>query len=41
MVIILDNAIKYTTENDKIEIKTYSKDGKCVIEITDTRNRNK
>ena len=41
MIIILDNAIKYTTENDKIKIKTYSKDGKCVIEIADTRNRNK
>ena len=41
MIIILDNAIKYTFENDKIEIKTYSKDGRCVIEIADTRNRNK
>ena len=36
MIIILDNAIKYTSENDKIEIKTYSKDGKCIIEVTDT-----
>ena len=36
MIIILDNAIKYTSENDKIEIKTYSKEGKCVIEISDT-----
>ena len=41
MIIILDNAIKYTVEKDKIEIKTYSKEGKCVIEILDTRNRNK
>lgn len=41
MVIILDNAIKYTAQNDKIEIKTYSKDGRCVIEVVDTRNRNK
>lgn len=41
MIIVLDNAIKYTTENDKIEIKTYSKDGKCVIEVADTRYRNK
>ncbi len=41
MVIILDNAIKYTSENDKIEIKTYYKEGKCVIEVSDTRNRNK
>lgn len=36
MVIILDNSIKYTAEGDKIEIKTYSKDGKCVIEVNDT-----
>lgn len=36
MIIILDNAIKYTSEKDKIEIKTYSKDGKCIIEILDT-----
>ncbi len=36
MIIILDNAIKYTSENDKIEIKTYYKDGKCVIEVLDT-----
>lgn len=36
MIILLDNAIKYTTENDKIEIKTYVKDGKCVIEVADT-----
>lgn len=36
MIIVLDNAIKYTTEKDKIEIKTYSKDGKCVIEVIDT-----
>lgn len=36
MVIILDNAIKYTAKNDKIEIKTYSKEGKCIIEVADT-----
>lgn len=36
IVIILDNAIKYTKEEDNITIKTYSKDGKCIIEITDT-----
>jgi len=36
IVIILDNAIKYTAENDRIEINTYSKDGKCIIEISDT-----
>lgn len=36
LVIILDNAIKYTTEKDKITVKTYSKEGKCVIEVADT-----
>lgn len=30
------NAIKYTAENDKIEIKTSVKDRKCLIEIVDT-----
>lgn len=36
LVIVLDNAIKYTAEKDKITVKTYSKDGKCVIEVIDT-----
>lgn len=37
MIILLDNAIKYTNTKDTIEIKTYlSKDNKCVIEIIDT-----
>lgn len=36
MIILLDNAIKYTEINDKIEISTYLKDNKCVIEIKDT-----
>lgn len=36
LVILLDNAIKYTAEGDNIEINTYSKDGKCVIEVADT-----
>lgn len=36
MIILLDNAIKYTEEKDTIKIKTYSKDNKCVIEISDT-----
>lgn len=35
-IILLDNAIKYTTEGDTITIKTYSKDGKCNIEVQDT-----
>ena len=36
LVIILDNAIKYTVEKDTITVKTYSKEGKCVIEVADT-----
>ncbi len=36
MVILLDNAIKYTEKGDCIKINTYSKDGKCVIEVKDT-----
>ncbi len=36
LIILLDNAIKYTGENDIITIKTYSKDGKCNIEVVDT-----
>lgn len=36
LLILLDNAIKYTEENDKIIIKTYLKDNKCVIEVIDT-----
>lgn len=36
MIILLDNAIKYTEENDTITISTYGKDGKCNIEVADT-----
>lgn len=36
LVIILDNAIKYTNSGDTITIKTYLKDGKCNIDIQDT-----
>lgn len=36
IVILLDNAIKYTKSKDAITIRTYSKDGKCTIEVTDT-----
>ena len=36
IIIILDNAIKYTSKKDMIEIKTYQKDKKCCIEIIDT-----
>ena len=36
LIIILDNAIKYTKEKDKIIIKTYQKDGKCELEVQDT-----
>lgn len=36
IIILLDNAIKYTEEGDTIEIKTEKKDNKCVIEVADT-----
>ena len=36
MIILFDNAIKYTAEKDEIEICTYNKDNKCVIEVKDT-----
>ena len=36
IVILLDNAMKYTEPGDKITIRTYLKDGKCVIEMADT-----
>lgn len=36
MVILLDNALKYTEKDDTISINTISKDGKCVIEVKDT-----
>lgn len=36
LVILLDNALKYTEEGDTIEIDTFSKDGKCNIQIKDT-----
>lgn len=36
LIILLDNAIKYTENGDKIQINTYLKDGKCVIEVCDT-----
>lgn len=36
MIILLDNAIKYTETNDSIEVKTYLKDNKFVLEVADT-----
>ena len=36
LVILIDNAIKYTEEGDSIEVLTYSKDNKCIIEVKDT-----
>ena len=36
LIILLDNAIKYTEENDVITVSTFEKDNKCVIEIKDT-----
>lgn len=35
LVILLDNAIKYTKEGENINVTTYNKDGKCVIEVAD------
>lgn len=36
LVILLDNAIKYTEKGDAIEILTYSKEGKFTLEVRDT-----
>lgn len=36
MVILLDNALKYTEAGDSVTISTFLKDGKCVIEVKDT-----
>lgn len=36
LIIILDNAIKYTSENETINVATYQKDGKFILEIADT-----
>ncbi len=36
IIILLDNSLKYTEENDTIEVKTYKKDNKCVLEVIDT-----
>lgn len=36
IIILLDNAIKYTGQNESIEITTHSKDDKCIIEVKDT-----
>ena len=36
LVILLDNAIKYTEENDIITIRTYLKENKFCIEVQDT-----
>jgi len=36
MVILLDNALKYTGEHDSIIVKTSVEDHKCLIEVSDT-----
>lgn len=36
IVILLDNSIKYTKEGDNIDIRTYKKDNKFVLEVEDT-----
>lgn len=36
LVIILDNCLKYTENENEILVETYEKDSKCVIQIKDT-----
>ena len=36
IVILLDNALKYTGENDVVEVATRQKDNKCILEVKDT-----
>lgn len=36
LIILLDNSLKYTEEHDLIEVKTYKKDNRCIIEVIDT-----
>ncbi|MGG7619350.1 sensor histidine kinase [Bacillus coreaensis] len=36
LVILLDNALKYTGENDSIGVKTYDEDNRIVFEVSDT-----
>ena len=36
MIILLDNAIKYTEEGDTIEVRSLQEGNKCVIEVADT-----
>ena len=36
MVILLDNAMKYTKIDDEIIVTTFNKDGKVCIEVSDT-----
>ncbi|MED3550517.1 HAMP domain-containing sensor histidine kinase [Cytobacillus praedii] len=36
LVILLDNALKYTSDDDSIGVKTYVEDHKVVLEVSDT-----
>ena len=36
LIILLDNAMKYTEKGDSITIATFSKEGRCNIEVRDT-----
>ena len=36
IIILFDNAIKYTEPGDVVEIHTFMKDNKCIIEVKDT-----
>ena len=36
MIILLDNALKYTEENDSIEVEIYNRDDKLFLNVKDT-----
>lgn len=36
VIILLDNALKYTSEEEEVKISTLAKDGRCYIEVSDT-----
>lgn len=36
LIILLDNAIKYTSEKESIKVATFEKEGKLVLEVLDT-----
>lgn len=36
LIILLDNSVKYTENDDSIEVKTYKKNNKLILEVIDT-----